>query len=106
VLLVTDGNYFLERAIDSLNLRQPDSMTRAAYEANVPDDYDVIIFDRHSPTRLPPAGNFIYFGAVPADMGLQVALEEDEPVVMEEVGVLDWQREHPILRHLLLLKLL
>src|SRR5437867_2626516 len=61
VLLVTEGNYFLEKALNSLNLKKPDVMRPAAYEQKVPQNYDVVIFDRYGPRELPQAGSFIYF---------------------------------------------
>jgi len=100
LLLVTDGNFFLEKAVDSLKLQKPQQMTPADFDQKLPGDFDVIIFDRHSPKALPAGGNFIYFGGVPA--GIKVTMDEKEgaPVVIEEQTVLDWRREHPILRHL------
>ena len=102
VLLVTDGNYFLEKALRSqTNLQNPQIVTTQAYAQNVPTNHDVIIFDRYKPEKLPPAGSFIYFGAVPD--GLKLKIENDEaglPKVIEDVGVLDWKRNHPILRGL------
>jgi hypothetical protein len=104
VLLVTEGNYYLERAIDSLRLQKPQQMTPAEYDAKVPGDFDVIIFDRHSPAKLPPGGNFIYFGGIapglrvtadaPADMSQSLS------AAIEDMTVLDWRRDHPILKNL------
>ncbi|HET6248050.1 MAG TPA: VWA domain-containing protein [Tepidisphaeraceae bacterium] len=110
VLLVTDGNYFLERAINSLGLKAPDTIRPDIYEDKKPDKYDVIIFDRYKPTYLPSAGNFIYFldgprAALP-DMKLKVAKGADgRPILLTDVGVLDWKREHAILKDLALSKL-
>ena len=74
VLLVTDGNYFLQKAIHSLNLQHPDEMTSAEYEGKSPavcEKYDVILFDRYTPKTMPAKGNFVFFGAVPS--GLKAA---------------------------------
>jgi len=100
LLLVTDGNYYLERAVDSLNLQKPQQMTPADFDQNLHGDFDVIIFDRHSPKKLPESGNFVYFGGVPG--GIKVTMEEKDgaPVPIEEQTVLDWRRDHPILKHL------
>ncbi|MBA3274052.1 MAG: VWA domain-containing protein [Chthoniobacterales bacterium] len=100
VLLVTEGNYFLERLLDSLRLKSPATLRPSAYEEKVPSEYDLIIFDRYSPKKLPAAGNFIYFGSVgPA---LAIKPEKDpatqKNVVVSDSGVLDWRRDHPILR--------
>jgi len=106
VMLVTDGNYFLEKAVQSLNLKDPATVTPRVYEAafnqekNNPGQFDVILFDRYQPRQLPPAGSFIYFGAVPPEQKLTVAKENDKPVMIRDVGVLDWKRDHPMLRYL------
>jgi hypothetical protein len=106
VLLVTNGNYFLERVMESLNLQQPDVMTTDAYEAawadpkKDPSKYDVILFDAYAPKRLPSAGSFIHFGSVPDGLGLKAEKNGDEFVKVEDGKFLDWKRDHPILRHL------
>lgn len=106
VLLVTDGNYFLEKILSSLKLKEPKTMTPAEYEQNVPANFDVIVFDRHVPQQLPPAGSFVYFASAPNGLKLAAAKENDKMVVMPgQTGVLDWKRDHPILRHLALTKL-
>jgi len=105
VLLVTDGNYYLERAIHSLNLKDPAITPPGQYEAKIPTDYDVIIFDRYSPQQLPPSGNFVYFGGLGPNLKLKPVTDHNVPVMLSEVGVLDWNRDHPILRHLSLSRL-
>lgn len=105
VLLVTEGNFFLELAMKSLNLQDPQQMLPAAYEQQKPEKFDVIIFDRYQPKFIPPAGNFVYFGASPPN----TKLTGEPPVYVPKaakdkkvVGVIDWKRDHPILRHLAL----
>lgn len=102
VALVTPGdNYFLEKAIAALGLERPVVMSTAQYESNVPKDFDVILFDRYSPKVLPENGNFVYFGGLPPNTALtQRASEVGVPLVAEDVSVLDWKRDHPILRTL------
>src|SRR5437773_4807112 len=63
VLLVTEGNFFLELAIKSLSLQKPQEMLPATYESTKPANFDVVMFDRYQPKFLPPAGNFVYSGA-------------------------------------------
>ena len=107
VLLVTDGsNYFLEKAVHALNLKNPATLTPEAYDEKVPTDYDVIIFDRHQPAKLPPAGSFVYFGAVPNGLKVKAKVEQDgSQDLVHEVGVLDWKRDHPILKNLAMQKI-
>ena len=55
-LLVTEGNYFLEKLVESLQLQDPRTISAAEYERTMPTDYDIVIFDAYSPQKLPPAG--------------------------------------------------
>ncbi|MCC7350114.1 MAG: VWA domain-containing protein [Phycisphaerales bacterium] len=106
VMLVTGGNYFLEKAIQSLNLKDPAIVAPGVYESafkqenNNPGRFDVILFDRYRPRQLPPAGSFIYFGVVPPDLKLSMVMEHDKPALLGDVSVLDWKRDHPMLRNL------
>lgn len=118
VLLVTDGNYFLERAIQSMHLNSPDVMQTATYEEQKPNSdqqksrkYDVILFDRYTPTYWPTAGNFMYFGCVPphsAGPGQKITAVNDvtgNPVLLSDQEILDWRRDNPMLKDLALNRL-
>jgi hypothetical protein len=106
VLLVTDGNYFLQKVINALNLQHPDTLAPAAYEEKKPTQYDVIIFDRYEPKFMPPSGNFIWFGALAPGLKLKVQKEPSgETAIVKDTMVLDWKRDHPILRGLQLGKM-
>ena len=106
VLLVTEGDPFMERLVlDSLDLKNPKEMTPAEYENTVPNTFDVVIFDNYSPAKLPPSGNFIYFGGVAKGLKLKQSEQDGQPLFMQDNLVLDWERDHPILRGLSLAKL-
>jgi hypothetical protein len=104
VLLVTDGNYFLERVLKSQKqLEKMDTMSPLFYEENKPAKYDLYVFDRYKPRFMPQAGSFIDVGVVPD--GLKVKADRDAngaPVMLDYLqypsSVLDWDRDHPILR--------
>lgn len=103
VLLVSEGNFFLELAMKSLSLQNPQQLLPAAYETQQPANFDVIIFDRYRPKFLPPAGNFVYFGATPPEgklTGEPAVYTPQPPARKKVVGVIDWKRDHPVLRHL------
>jgi hypothetical protein len=108
VLLVTDGNYFLERAIQNMRLKSPDILQTVTYEEQKPSKYDVILFDRYTPTYLPAAGNFVYFGCVPPTSpgpGQKITAVNDasgNPVLLADQEILDWQRDNPMLKDLAL----
>ena len=111
VLLVTEGNFFLELAMRSLGLENPQQMLPAAYESTKPDGkFDVIIFDRYQPKFMPPSGgNFVYFGCTPPPAAVENKLTGQPPVYVPQppknkhvTGIIDWKRVHPVLRHLAL----
>lgn len=111
VLLVTDGNYYLEKLMKSQpQIEAPDIMFPIAYEENKPTKYDVYIFDRYRPKAMPPAGSFIHIGAVPEGLKLK-ASKDDRGInrmidyTEDPLAVLDWRRDHPILRGISMAKL-
>ncbi len=118
VLLVTDGNWFLEQGLRSQRLRVFDKMFPQQYHElpqadgggkRLPKPYDVIVFDRDDdlrPDEVPKSGAAIYFGCVPPGLEIKPALDSaGQRVIMDDNWVLDWDRDHPILRHLNLDKL-
>ena len=109
VLLVTDGdNYFLEKAVTSLNLKDPVIIDPATYEDKKPTDFDVVMFDRYVPLNpdREKAGAFVYFGAVPTGLKLKAAKNEaGQYAIIDDMWVLDWRRDHPILKDLAMNKL-
>lgn len=110
VTLVSDGNNpFLSRLLKSLSLRDPQEITSRQYEDAVASGKaisDVTLFDNYRPKALPPTGNFVYFGVLPDGLRLTAKTQEGALVTSPEmVGVLDWKRDHPILRSMSLGKL-
>ncbi|HEX4056187.1 MAG TPA: VWA domain-containing protein [Tepidisphaeraceae bacterium] len=118
VLLVTDGNWFLEQGLRSQRLQVFDKMFPQQYHElaqaegggkKLPKPYDVIVFDRDDdlrPDEVPKSGAAIYFGCVPPGLEIKPALDSaGRRVIMDDNWVLDWDRDHPILRHLNLGKL-
>jgi hypothetical protein len=107
VMVSAKGNLWLEKFLDSANLKNPSTITPAAYEERMKDpqavaaQYDVILFDRYSPKSLPPAGNFIYNGCLPPNSKIIAAKDNaGQPLVLKDQTVLDWDRANPILRYL------
>ncbi len=106
VLLVTSGNLWLERFLQSAELKNPQTITATDYEQRMKDPqalaskFDLVIFDRYRPKALPPAGNFIYFSSFPPDTKISAARDADGDVLLHDHLVMDWDRDHPILRGL------
>jgi len=90
VLLVTTGNFFLEKAL------KPDAANPCRFSTIAPADYppdtafDVTVFDRWAPAELPP-GSYLFFGADPPIEGVKPR---------GDVGpvLIDWDRAHALNR--------
>ena len=117
VLLVTTGNGFLERVIRSVGVRQlvamhpdkyenqdPERLQRGGWQApgstaSAAQGFDVIIFDDYAPSRVPVVSS-LYFGAAPPIEQLKLRpARSDDP---DAQALLDWQRDHPLLRYVVL----
>ena len=91
VLLVTSGNYFLEKAL------MPDANSPHHLAMIQPVDYppatpaDVTVFDRWSPPSI-GSGGYLFMGCVPPIAGVEPAGEVDYPVL------LDWDHSDPLCR--------
>lgn len=111
VLLVTEENPFLEKALTvdeqiKLTVLTPakyevDGLAKSANPQGKPKDYQVVIFDRYSPSTL-GAGNymFIYPPAPPSSLETSnTALKWGIGAPLETPIITEWDRTHPILRH-------
>lgn len=94
VLLVTEGDYFLESALltdDGIALT---TLTPAQYPTQLPDQEPLVfIFDGWAP-ETPPDGHAIYIGQWPASLGITSEGELADPIITE------WDQSHPVNRHL------
>jgi Ca-activated chloride channel homolog len=91
VTLVTAGNVFLEQALRAdphvvLDVRPPDAYAGGMAGA------DVVVLDSVRVPRLGP-GRFVLVNALAADVPLEVLGRLERP------GVVDWDRSHPVMRH-------
>lgn len=101
IVLVTAGSLFLTDALEALPLAKLDQMPPARYEAVLKEgraaDYDVVVLDRWVPPAdaegLLPPGRYLIFGAIPAPPLGPVEVGEGEGAT-----VIDWRRDHPVLR--------
>ena len=107
VTLVTEGNVFLENAVNKSWPHSRRQISPASYEQSKPTNADVVIFDRCTPQFLPPAGNFVYIDAAPPHgdgPAPKISAEIDATGGYAHVDadeyVLDWMRDHPIVKDL------
>jgi hypothetical protein len=92
--LVTNGNYYLERAASSISDNHVIKVNPSDYERDGAQAVTLIIFDRYTPTR-PQALPSIYFGAVPADG----RFKEVASTRHKDIGVAQFDSQHPIMSH-------
>ncbi|MBI4717550.1 MAG: VWA domain-containing protein [Planctomycetes bacterium] len=99
VLLVSKHPWLLRSALSAMPLTLL-TVTPEVYES-MPEDrlregersaYDLVMFDRHSTSRLPP-GNYFFWGSVPRLAGVSAG-----DAIRSEV-IVNWDETHPILRH-------
>lgn len=90
VLLAGPGNAFLEKALEADSSVE---LVRKGVEAVGQEPADVVVLDGQAPPQLPP-GRYLLVNAVPSGVPLQVVGRAVEPPVV------DWDRSHPVMRHL------
>ena len=95
VLLVADDNPFLEKVLSVDEKLALSVVTPAEYDPTA-SDYQVIIFDRFSPPILGD-GNYMFIYPPKANEGGTAMWNIGEP--LETPIITDWERTHPILRH-------
>lgn len=95
ILLVGEGNYFLERLLnldpgyDLFTIKPAEYAAQAA--AGAGGGYDLTVFDRWAPPALPPGGHLLIH-AVPPIEGFKNLGTLEHPLVT------DWKRAHPLMR--------
>ncbi len=106
VLLVTEGNFFLETALRvngntlEYEILPPEDWPGEAPPARADGEpWELIVFDRFAPPLTPEGASF-FIDAVPGLPGLRVR-EEGQ---LFFPAIYDWKRLHPTLRHLSLLE--
>ncbi|MDB5172148.1 MAG: blaR1 8 [Phycisphaerales bacterium] len=96
VLLVTSGNYFLEKTLHSLDWKC-EQVTPKEYEARKFAGNDVVVFDRYVPRQLPADVNCLFIGELPQGVGLKAKMDGGKPV-LDENKFAAWKAGHPIAR--------
>ncbi len=94
VLLVTDGNIFLERGLNLdpdviLEECTPDEFTTVGKSGT---GYGMVVFDGALPQKPLPPGNYLVFGANSPQMPVSASGSTDNPTYLDET------RTHPVMR--------
>jgi VWA domain-containing protein/aerotolerance regulator-like protein len=117
VLLVTHGNAFLAKGIQSAGVRQLSFMTPEKFEDQDPislrrggwdaagasglagEGFDVIVFDAYSPTTTPKVDSLYFASAPPIDAIQRIPSDQSD---RGSQRILTWERDHPLLRYVVL----
>jgi len=100
IAVVTAGNLFLKEAMEGLPSSRLESFTPDAYQSALKEGkaaFDVTILDGWLPAGADgkpsvPPGRWLVFNAVPEGLGMV------ETGKSEGVSIIDWRRDHPVLR--------
>ncbi len=103
VALITPGNLFVREALEGMNLAKLEVFAPADAQALLDNakkkaEFDVFVLDRWLPRAVSgksplPAGRFMVLGAVP-----QPPLGLVDRGLGEGTVIVDWKRDHPVLR--------
>ncbi len=93
VLLVSAGNYFLERALRQIPGRSLELVKISAAQYTPDAVADVVIFDGVAPPAPLKPGSYLFINALPPVAGFSEAGEEADP------HIFDWSPQHPIMRY-------
>jgi len=91
ILVVSDGNYFLERLLALQADFRVSTVRPAGYSPE--QAHDLVIFDDWSPPQLPP-GSYLMFHRPPPLEGIAATTQ---PLV--NPPIVDWHRLHPLTRY-------
>lgn len=92
LVLVSAGNYFLERMLTQDSSHQFEIIKVSPSQFRVGQKADVFIFDGVMPTDKLPDGNYFIVNARPPIEGFVQNGDEENPPIF------DWDQQHPIMR--------
>ncbi len=93
VLLVSDGDFFLERALAAIEWAQLTIVAPARYDAEAAAGYDVVMFDEWLPPGNLPHVNSLFWAVVPRDVARGEVVHVNGPFEAK-------LPEHPLVRGL------
>ena len=102
ILLVTNGNYFLEKAMtamrDAIVAKRPTAAFQSEWDARGAaslENYDAVLFDGVAPAEWKDGGA-VFLNVLPPLPGFK---EEGQALAWPKTRILDWKGEHPVLRY-------
>jgi hypothetical protein len=106
VLLVTEDNLFLARALEANSMSRVKVVKPHDYRAANAEGFDVIVFDRFAPAALPKAGGLLFVDVLPPGGALKQSVDgKGAPLTISASGVKDWKKDHPAMKSFTPMKL-
>jgi len=90
LLLVTDGNLYLEKALNLDPNVKVSVVSPASYTGQ--PGYDVVLFENSGPKKVGP-GNHLYVNCAGDTAPVEVKS------TVKDASILDWERVHPVMRY-------
>ena len=98
VLLITEGNPFLERALNADARVVLYSVNPATVQSKDIASHDLSVFDGATPPKdLPDAGRYLFWGVKPGPVSLPITASGTPDQVQPTIQ--DWSRTHPLMRY-------
>jgi Ca-activated chloride channel family protein len=91
ILLVTSGNFFLEKLLSRNEMHEVFIVAPGDYATS--GGYDLTVFDNFAPERMEP-GSYFMFNALPPMEGFAAG-----PNALQFPTIIDWSRVHPLTRY-------
>lgn len=96
ILLVTEGNPFFERALNTDGRVTLDAVRPDTYKPGDSASHDLTVFDNSAPPAKLPSGRYLFWGKGPEDADFSPATVTGGDT--NQPQILDWSRAHPLMR--------
>lgn len=97
ILLVTEGNPFLERVLNTDTRVELNVVAPAAYRPSDSAGHNLTVFDDTPAPRGLKPGRYLFWGSLPADQNIAPAIRTGTDEA-HSPQILDWSRTHPLMR--------
>jgi Ca-activated chloride channel homolog len=105
ILVVTDGNFFIEKALQALALKQSKIIKPSEFDPAQAKQFDLVIYDRHAPSAFPEVGSYLFINCIPPPTTPTFIAVDAKPKTVGDIGIKTVAADHPLLRNINMNKL-
>lgn len=98
ILLVTAGNPFLEKVLNTDDRVDLTAVTPTDYRPDDSKGRDLTVFDSAAPPKDLPVGRYLFWGGEAAGASERVPAVPTTTPDLDRPHILDWSRTHPLMR--------